>query len=71
MTKSERILKLIDDKMDHTNADIEVMDEYLSLRMSMDDLHGVQDAASDLRELHAKVNLLKELKEDINLYMDN
>ncbi len=34
---------------------------YLKSRLSANDLHAVQDAASDIREIDAKLELLKEL----------
>lgn len=33
--------------------------DYLKLRLSLDDMHGVQDAASDVREIDARLNELR------------
>lgn len=35
-----------------------LMLDYLSLKLDEDDMHGVQDAASDIREIDAKVEAL-------------
>lgn len=43
---------------------IKVMERYLRVRMAMRDWHGVMDAAADLRELEAKLQVLQELKEE-------
>lgn len=32
--------------------------EYLKLRLELDDMHGVQDAASDIREIDAAIRAL-------------
>jgi hypothetical protein len=37
---------------------IEVMEQYLRVRLEMRDWHGVMDAAADLRELEAKLQTL-------------
>lgn len=39
------------------------MVEYLTLKVSEEDWHGVADAAMDLREIDAKLGLLEELLE--------
>ena len=38
------------------------MKDYIQMRLDMEDWHGVQDAASDIREILAKMEMLKELK---------
>lgn len=38
-----------------------IMLEYLKLRLELDDLHGVQDAASDIREIDAQAAMLRSL----------
>lgn len=37
----------------------DLMIQYLKLRLELDDLHGVQDAASDIREIDAQIALLE------------
>ncbi len=37
-----------------------VMIEYLKLRLELCDWHGVQDAASDIREIEAALKVLQE-----------
>lgn len=37
------------------------MKDYLQLRFTMDDMHGVMDAAADIRELEAKIKVLEEI----------
>ncbi len=37
--------------------------EYLELKIQQHDWHGVADAAMDIRELVAKINVLKEYEE--------
>lgn len=37
------------------------MTEYLKLKLAQEDWHGVADAAMDIRELVAKLDLLEEL----------
>lgn len=39
------------------------MTEYLKLKLEQQDWHGVADAAMDIRELVAKLDLLEELDE--------
>ena len=39
------------------------MTEYLKLKLEQEDWHGVADAAMDIRELVAKLDLLDELDE--------
>jgi hypothetical protein len=39
------------------------MTEYLKLKLEQEDWHGVVDAAMDIRELVAKLDLLEELNE--------
>lgn len=39
------------------------MTEYLKLKLEQEDWHGVADAAMDIRELVAKLDLLEELDE--------
>jgi hypothetical protein len=41
-----------------------VLVEYLKSKLEADDLHGVQDAASDIREIDAMLLVLKEAKRD-------
>jgi hypothetical protein len=41
---------------------IEELSDYLQLKVKQADWHGVADAAMDIRELEAKINLLKELE---------
>lgn len=36
------------------------MREYLALRLELEDWHGVQDAASDIREIDARIAQLRE-----------
>lgn len=38
-----------------------IMLEYLKLRLELDDMHGVQDAASDIREIDAQAAMLRSL----------
>ena len=44
-------------------ADIEILKTYLQLKFRQGDWHGVSDAANDIRDLVAKVELLKEQTE--------
>lgn len=39
-----------------------LMVKYLRLRLRLNDMHGVQDAASDIREIDAKISVLKAKK---------
>lgn len=44
---------------------ITVMEHYLQVRLGLRDWHGVMDAAADLRELEAKLQVVQEIdKED-------
>ena len=36
-----------------------LMLDYLKLRLELDDMHGVQDAASDIREIDAQIRILR------------
>jgi hypothetical protein len=38
---------------------IEIMEQYLRVRLEMRDWHGVMDAAADLRELEAMLRVLQ------------
>jgi hypothetical protein len=38
--------------------------EYLKLKVEQEDWHGVSDAANDIREVEAKMAILKEVKEE-------
>lgn len=38
------------------------MIDYLKMRLDLEDWHGVQDAASDIREIDAQLRLLKEMQ---------
>lgn len=38
-----------------------LMIEYLRLRLDLEDWHGVMDAAADIREIDAKLSVLKRL----------
>lgn len=42
---------------------IRVMERYMRVRLAMRDWHGVMDAAADLRELEAQLNLLKSMNQ--------
>lgn len=37
--------------------------EYLKLKVEQEDWHGVSDAANDIREVDAKIAVLKEIKD--------
>lgn len=39
-----------------------VMIEYLNLKLNEEDWHGVEDAASDIRDIEAAIKELEELK---------
>lgn len=51
-------------KVDQLVSSIKTMEEYLLLRLSLRDWHGVMDAAADLRELEAQLRVLQEGKHD-------
>lgn len=53
MTKTQAKLKLVDQRID-------LMVEYLRMRLELGDWHGVMDAAADLRELEAERRVLQE-----------
>lgn len=40
------------------------MVEYLKLKLSIEDWHGVQDAASDIREIEAQLKVLRVVNEN-------
>lgn len=41
---------------------LRIMEEYLDVRRAQRDWHGVQDAASDIRELEAQLRVLRETR---------
>jgi hypothetical protein len=43
---------------------IELMKKYLLMKFETNDYHGVADAAMDIRELLAKIEVLKERKHE-------
>jgi hypothetical protein len=45
-------------------AQRKVLVEQLKSKLEADDLHGVQDAASDIREIDAMLLVLKEVQRD-------
>lgn len=47
-------------KIEKLKLNVERMKDYLRLRLDMEDWHGVQDAASDIRELVAQIKILEE-----------
>jgi hypothetical protein len=49
--------------VDRLDAQRKTMIDYLQLRLSVDDMHGVQDAGSEIREIDAKTETLYELRE--------
>jgi hypothetical protein len=51
-------------KMETLKRQLETMKSYLKLRLEVEDWHGVQDAASDIRELESQMLLLLELHRD-------
>ncbi len=55
MTKTQAKLKLVDQRID-------LMVEYLRMRLELGDWHGVMDAAADLRELEVERRMLQELE---------
>jgi hypothetical protein len=50
--QDQRIAKLVEQR--------KVMFDYLLLRVELQDMHGIQDAASDIREIDAKLAILRE-----------
>ena len=55
VTPGERIAEL--------RQAVSQMKEYLQLRFTMSDWHGVMDAAADIRELEAQIKVLTEYAE--------
>lgn len=52
----------IKEKLDQLNDRKIVMVAYLEQKMDEEDWHGVQDAASDLRDIESEIKAWKEIK---------
>lgn len=61
MKSREDIIK----KINEVNYRIEFMKRYLQLKFDMGDWHGVEDAASDIRDLEAEKKILLWFDETI------
>ena len=50
------------DKIMEIEQHLHIMENYLDVRRAQRDWHGVQDAASDIRELEAQLRALRETR---------
>jgi hypothetical protein len=55
-------MKNIDDRIEEYEQNIKDLTEYLILKVKVKDWHAVADAAMDIREIEAKIKVLKELQ---------
>lgn len=51
----------IKQQIDKLEAKIHLLTQYLRLKLEEEDWHGVEDAASDIRDVVAQINVLTEL----------
>lgn len=58
MSITERARPIVEKSIEALENDKSTMIEYLDLRRKMCDWHGVMDAAADIRELQAQINIL-------------
>lgn len=59
------INKLIIKKQKQLETKVELMKAYLDVKREEEEWHGVEDAASDIRDLLAALEALEDLKETI------
>lgn len=65
MLTTEKINGLLAEHLAEIDRQIAVMQDYLKLRLELNDDHGCMDASADLRELKAKRDVLKAFVQDL------
>ena len=65
----KRIIKeILEEQLNELQEQINVMQNYLQLRLELNDDHGCMDASADLREIKAKRDVLKSFVKDLLLH---
>lgn len=52
----------VDESIKNLEQSITLMKEYLQLRFSMDDMHGVRDAAADIEVMQGQLRVYKSMR---------